>query len=679
MKGYGMKGQGGKMKKSLSQSIGVIVGILVLIVSLLVGLFGVLYSSNTVLKTQEHNIAFIAEESAKRLETILNMRLQVLAEVSNRDVITSMNWEEQKLSLNKDVERLKYEDIAVVAPDGTANTVLGGETFNMSEREYFQKALKGEANVSDIFINKVTNAVTIVYAVPIIKDGSVAGVLIGMRNGTALNDITDELGIGKTGYAFVVGANGTLFAHPNRDYVVNQVNVFEQIESNGPLKSLGVELKRLGTGNKGILKYTYDKEKRITAMAPIPGSTWTIAIGNYESEILADMFNLRLIMIGAAIFISMIGITFGLFMGKYITKPIIQLQSSIDRMSNYDFKLTDEKWAEILLKRPDELGNIARSLSKMKQNVISLVQAVANDAELVAASSEELTATSQQTALSASEVARTIEEISKGASEQATETESGVSNIQTLAQLMNQTIEFVQSLDDTLVEVDRLKRDGLEAVEELSLRNEETSNSTKEIQALIMETDQSAEKIETASMMIKNIANQTNLLALNAAIEAARAGEAGKGFAVVAEEIKKLAEESNRFTDDIALIIQELSHKTETSVRTIETVSVIIDSQTKSVQNTSEKFEGIDQSIEDMKQGINRINEAGPVMKQKMDEILASMETLSAVSEQNAAGTQEATAAVEEQTASIDEIANASESLAKLSEDLQEEIQKFTY
>jgi methyl-accepting chemotaxis protein len=667
------------MKRSLSKSIGLIVGALVLIVSLLIGFFGVYYSSDAILNTQEQNIEFIARESAKRVQAIVDKRLQILAEVSNRDVMRTMNWQEQKLSLQNDVERLEYEDMAVISPNGKASYALNDETIDLSDREYFKKALNGEANVSDVLISKATNAASIIYAVPIIRDGKVVGVLMGRRNGTALNDITDELGIGKKGYAFVVGSDGTLFAHPNRDYVTNQVNVFEQIDSNGPLKAFGIELKKLGTGKEGILRYTYDGEKRFTAMAPIPGSTWTLAIGNYESEILASMYNLRLIMIAAALIVSLIGIAAGVFIGKYITKPIIQLQTSVERMSNFDFMVTSEKWVSKILNRPDEIGNIARSTSKMKQNIIVLIQSVSANSELVAASSEELTATAQQSAMSAMEIAKTIEEISKGASEQAEETESGATNIQILGKIINQSLESVKALNESLEHVNHLKNNGLEAVKDLSLKNTETSLSAKEIQTLIVETDASAEKIEAASLMIKNIANQTNLLALNAAIEAARAGEAGKGFAVVADEIKKLAEESNHFTDEIAVIIQELSQKTETSVKTIEKVSAIMELQTKSVLNTSDKFEGIHKAIEAMQQDINRINESGPIMEKKMEEIFSSMENLSAVSEQNAAGTQEASASVQEQTSSIDEIANASESLAKLAEELQAEIKKFKY
>lgn len=147
--------------------------------------------------------------------------------------------------------------------------------------------------------------------------------------------------------------------------------------------------------------------------------------------------------------------------------------------------------------------------------------------------------------------------------------------------------------------------------------------------------------------MIKRIAQQTNLLALNAAIEAARAGEAGRGFAVVADEIRKLAEQSNGFTGEIADIIEELSEKTEKAVATMDQVGKFMKEQTESVSSTNQKFEGIASSIEKMKNAIEIIAKSSKGMETKKEVIITTMENLSAISQQNAAGTEEVSASIQ--------------------------------
>jgi len=193
-----------------------------------------------------------------------------------------------------------------------------------------------------------------------------------------------------------------------------------------------------------------------------------------------------------------------------------------------------------------------------------------------------------------------------------------------------------------------------------------------------LSNNESAEKIETASEMIQSIADQTNLLALNAAIEAARAGEAGRGFAVVADEIRKLAEQSNSFTNDIKGVIDELKTKSSNAVDLIQETKQVVDEQAGSVGETERKFENIAEAIDAIKGVIDKLNQSSALMGENKNSIIEITQNLSAFSEENAASTEEASAAMEEQSATVEEIASSGDNLAKVAEELKTLIDSFT-
>lgn len=177
--------------------------------------------------------------------------------------------------------------------------------------------------------------------------------------------------------------------------------------------------------------------------------------------------------------------------------------------------------------------------------------------------------------------------------------------------------------------------------------------------------------------MIKNISEQTNLLALNAAIEAARAGDAGRGFAVVAGEIRKLAEQSNSFTDEISTIIVDLASKTEAAVSEMDELMVIIKEQISSVDDTHAKYTGISAAIDAVNVELDKMNRSLSDMERKNTALVETFTNLAAISEENAAGAEQSTASIEEQTASIGELAESTERLAKLADELEVAISAF--
>lgn len=358
----------------------------------------------------------------------------------------------------------------------------------------------------------------------------------------------------------------------------------------------------------------------------------------------------------------------------YAIRIINRLKEYMHYMAEGDFSVSIP---EELLNRKDEFGDISQSVSIMQNSVRDIIRDVLDKSQLVAAHSEELTATTYESTKVADEISKAIENIAAGASEQAKDTKQGFDATIELGDAVVNNTNRMEALNQLVEKVNTLKDEGLELVKDLVAKAEISNKSSKEIKEVINTTNNSAEQISVASEMIKSIAEQTNLLALNAAIEAARAGDAGRGFAVVADEIRKLAEQSNKFTGEISSIISGLIEQSAIAVEAVEELEDAINTQNISVDMTSNKFDGIADSIEEMKESINIVAEAGKEMVAKKEYIAEIMENLSSVSQEYAAVSEEASASVEEQTASMIEIANASEELSNIAEELNTQVEKF--
>ena len=221
------------------------------------------------------------------------------------------------------------------------------------------------------------------------------------------------------------------------------------------------------------------------------------------------------------------------------------------------------------------------------------------------------------------------------------------------------------------------KNEGDNSLKHLVEAAELNNKAAGEVHGIIIKTNESAERISAAREMIQSISDQTNLLALNAAIEAARAGEQGKGFAVVAEEIRKLAEQSAGFTEDIRKDIDGLKLDVEKAVNTMDSVAGLMATQNDRMAETGDKFEQISEAIEKSQQIVRQLDESSKEIEEKNGAIVKAIENLSSVAQENAATTQEAAAAVATQVQSMEDISGASENLANVAVELQEEVAKF--
>ncbi|EYR63684.1 chemotaxis protein [Actinotalea ferrariae CF5-4] len=249
------------------------------------------------------------------------------------------------------------------------------------------------------------------------------------------------------------------------------------------------------------------------------------------------------------------GLTLAIALGVLVARSIVAGLGRVQRVANALERGDLTESADVTTK--DEVGRMGTALDNAVHRLREMVGTIDTSSGSLAAAAEEMSATTTQIASTAEETAAQAGVVS-AAAEQVTR------NVQTVAAGSEQMGASIQEIAHNASRAAEVARTAVTAAVTTSDAVNRLGESSKEIGNVVK--------------MITSIAEQTNLLALNATIEAARAGEAGKGFAVVAGEVKELAQETARATEDIARRVESIQSDTTGAVQAISQISEIITS-----------------------------------------------------------------------------------------------------
>ena len=401
-----------------------------------------------------------------------------------------------------------------------------------------------------------------------------------------------------------------------------------------------------------------------------------VPISDIKLEIRNSLNSLAIIFIVIIVVSLIVNIVLVRLIGIAITKGLVKVSEFSDNLRQLDIK---DNIPDNVLALRDEVGDVANSMQVAINALRDFVSDTDSISDNVKEYTEEVLKNMNQVRTSASEISLAANQIAEGATSQAKETESGNIEAEELGESIDSNKKDLALLVNLMKEVETLRAEGINIVKELANESVKAIEATNEIYNVIEETNIKAKDIEKASEIIKDISEQINLVALNASIEAARAGESGKGFSVVAEEVRKLAEESNKSNDEIENVVKELTVKTESAVETVNKMVDMMKKQHNSVNVTVNKFEGISNSLKKTNNALDNLNKSSSDIEEKKDTMINLMQNLSAIAEENAASTQEVSASVEEQTSIISSLSHSINEMAEMSDKMKENISKFQY
>lgn len=388
----------------------------------------------------------------------------------------------------------------------------------------------------------------------------------------------------------------------------------------------------------------------------------------FSSKIIKSNTTLFIVMIVIIILLLVLA----LITARSLSQGVIRVTNSINVMAGGNFVEDIDNSSPI--KEFKQIANSANSLREQLRDALRNVITSAKTVNSGAASSKNMIVDSQRTTV---DINNAVNDLANGATSMA-------GDVQSTADEANNIGFAVDSVYSAASDnMDRSRKVGEESAEVqqhltgLLKAGENTREKADRVSSSVNETADVVAKISSSAEAIISIASQTNLLALNASIEAARAGEAGKGFAVVADNIKTLAEESNKAANEITGMLSNIMKLSEQNKQLTDEIKAATEEEANALAQMNSTFDNMGRLLSETEEGNKQIVSLVENLNTNKASIINSVDSLSSVSEEFAASTEESAASLASLEANMESVVSEAESLLTVAEELERSVSGF--
>jgi methyl-accepting chemotaxis protein len=268
--------------------------------------------------------------------------------------------------LKKNVEARGHVNMLVADANGNAWNA-DGEALQIGDRDYFNKALRGQYAVSDPVVSKSTGKLVINFAVPIKNvQGQIVGVLVSTRDWDVLSKVIADITYGKSGKASMINRQGITVAHSNQEKVLNKENVIAESQTNSALGPIAAVQQKIIAGASGIDEFSFNGAAQYVVYQPVPNTDWSLVLTVSKSEMFASINRMGTLIIIASIIFLGIGGVISYFVARYITIPI---RDAVGHLSNVTVGDLGNDVPMVFMARQDEIGKLAAAVQSLTNDL----------------------------------------------------------------------------------------------------------------------------------------------------------------------------------------------------------------------------------------------------------------------------------------------------------------------